>query len=207
MVSDGRPPADLPTSTVILEEGFDDPALVSWFRSAGAGTTLAVANSQLKLAVAGPSNGPAYVGLTSIDSFVGQGLSASITVDAALSGEPGPQVLFQVVGSTAGDLAFFQLQDDYVLTCQVEQAFMKTGSVDLTYDATVHHRWRLREAGGRFYFESISDDGAVHPLYDTPVPFAIDQVQINVLLGVYQAVTTSVSAVYDTVLLEQAAAP
>lgn len=165
----------VPAAAAALTDGFDiDDRSTLWAWSYG---TTAVANSECSIQA-----DTAYD--SGIVSTVNYNLTASSAAAQMLpfiatSGETGLEV-----SDAAGNNARIYLGGT-VLTAQLVQGGMTTAGTPVTYSATNHSWWRIREALGTLYFETAPDGLTWTLLWSTTYTFSVTALYVQVYAGDY----------------------
>lgn len=77
---------------------------------------------------------------------------------------------------------------------------------DVTYNATAHAWWRIRESGGSIYFDGSPDGTTWTNLWSTAIPFPITQVWLNFVSG-YWGTESAADTFVDNVNTPPSASP
>ncbi len=174
-----------PTATVV--DSFDAPPLgPTWNAWADTGCTVAESGGDLTMSFVASSD-DAWCGAETSRLF--ELTASSVVVDAsATSGEvgfvsflqvlqPGTELTYLEIARDEASIRFRQVIDDSTVS-----------QSEITYVDGAHRYWRIREAGGRAYFETSPDRGTWTPRHDDAAEFDLDAVQILIAAGHYQPI-------------------
>lgn len=83
------------------------------------------------------------------------------------------------------------------LYCQYTKAGTVTTVATLTYSATTHAWWRIREASGTTYWDTSTDGVTWTQRASVANPFAVTAVKVTIQSGYYGTETTPGTAIFD----------
>jgi hypothetical protein len=195
--SDGGTPAGCGKISMFTDDFAAGSQLPQWNASFQVTNVMyAFSNGQVRFTIAG--NG--YAGLDETVSYDMTGDRAWVHAVQVPGdpGAPGPQMFLKVYNDDVADNSLYMGFEGNTLECEVVVAGNTTQVCNLTYSASAHQWWQIRQSGSNVIFEASADGSTFNQVASVANPFELTHMHYQLLAGSYNG-PGSVPAIFDDV--------
>jgi hypothetical protein len=181
-----------------LQDDFNDNSTNTtiWNNAYNSSATYSETGGRVVITLANATSGSNYAGYSTLTTYNLTGSSSSVELVTTPSQSTNAQAIFKLQIDANNVIAFILSNG----TLRFQKNVAGGGYTDVssvTYSATDHRWWRIRESGGTTYYDTSSDAVTWTNRASLANPFAVTLLTQEISAGTYQSETSPGTAVFD----------
>ncbi|HSX31297.1 MAG TPA: kelch repeat-containing protein, partial [Candidatus Saccharimonadales bacterium] len=184
---------NIPPAFETFSDNFNDNSLDTSKWTDWSGTDVSETGKTLQIQSSTAAS--VYKGMNSAVQGNLTGSYVHVEVPHVLTGLTGANTLLQVAIDNQHTITLYVGGTTFAAEYQVNGAY--TTPATMTYSATAHRWWRIRESGGTIYYEYSADSSSWTVLASVAAPFAVTNLRMSLFIGTTAANASTDTAIFD----------